>query len=342
MSGMKTPPKLELRGVLADAAGAVQWRGWLDITDQACRLVATDPGAAWRWATHDSPGLPRDFISCFQPDLRAPAIKGRLTIEGWQAAFVSFMAAVGGPEGMRELYAYGVRVATAKRDLQDAEDELQKVKQAEFVADWGGMHAFHAPHARGGFVTKPSDALASSQVDEPPPFVYGTRAIRWQGVDPADIRSEATMRAALGGSIDCRVLVQCALMDHHDEAQAQVRDLDVLQSLVDRWMPVAGAGNDADRLLEAGIASWNKRQDVVSHEPLDSVIVPAMRGTAKADAVRWCERQVRLARKNLKSAEDSWSPTPGKPKQARGRNVRPAETEVPAMEQPASVQRELA
>src|SRR3546814_2817939 len=58
-----------------------------------------------------------------------------------------------------------------------------------------------------------------------------------------------------------------------------MQDPGKLDKSIEEWLPHAEKGTPGDLALEAKIAEWNARQDIVSHYPDTGVIVPAWDGT---------------------------------------------------------------
>src|SRR3546814_5409730 len=82
-----------------------------------------------------------------------------------------------------------------------------------------------------------------------------------------------------------------------------MQDPGKLDKIIEEWLPHAEKGTPGDLALEAKIAEWNARQDIVSHYPDTGVIVPAWDGTTHETAIAWSERRVEAARSEEHTSE---------------------------------------
>src|SRR3546814_19931469 len=93
-----------------------------------------------------------------------------------------------------------------------------------------------------------------------PPFLFGTTPIAWKGIDAADVRITYEDE----GEVDVWALVESGLADHHEDAEECIQDPGKLDKIIEEWLPHAEKGTPGDLALEAKIAEWNARQDIVS------------------------------------------------------------------------------
>src|SRR3546814_11637766 len=81
-----------------------------------------------------------------------------------------------------------------------------------------------------------------------------------------------------------------------------MQDPGKLDKIIEEWLPHAEKGTPGDLALEAKIAEWNARQDIVSHYPDTGVIVPAWDGTTHETAIAWSARRVEAPQSRVAEA----------------------------------------
>jgi hypothetical protein len=137
-----------------------------------------------------------------------------------------------------------------------------------------------------------------------PPFVWGTRPVRWDGISAAWIREavlSGTDSDSGGPELETSVedMIESDVTDqHHEDAMDEVVDWKGL-AFVDEWLPHAGSGDAVDLAFEGKVAEWNAKQTLVSYYEDHGTVVPSRDGVDMATIDRWCEREVERRREAL-------------------------------------------
>lgn len=264
---------------------------------------------------------------------REVGYRGRLALPGLASAIVAFLSRVG--EGRMHAFKERLdRIGSAERALETAAVELERVRHAEFSDDLSrceayvlhdGEFAFERDdgwywdwewdayvkaHPRPPFDSPEAAAWdvahAAFVTANAPPYVYATRPVVWDGVDPEDVR--IGIEEAEGGEYIVDHLLENEMSEHFEDAIEHIVDVGGLQAIADTWQKTPKRRRRFERLARE-IAAWNAKQSITSHFQDSTVILPAFPGKTKQDAVAFCERH--LASRIAALADlHRWDPSP--------------------------------
>ena len=304
-----------------------------DLAPAVAETLRRNPRRFDAWIKGDI--LVRDVAASIPSNASAAAWRGDICLVGFAEKVLGFVETIGGLKNM-DLYVKTLdRVRSKTRIVEEAEKELAAVRAARFSSDFKAYGMFYAPHTRDDYVSDPADAYDSwgwdtfealdprpkdAFVGDPPYeawsnryqswkrqnaplFVYGTTEHHWGGIDPAELR-----QALDEDGIDLDMILDNAMVDHHEDARESIVDEPTLWDIVEAWTPHAGTGSPEDLSLEDKVAAWNAKQTIVSYMADETVILPAFVGVTFEDCVTCCERRVESARKALAGAEN-WPPS---------------------------------
>ena len=301
------------------------------------------------------------LVQDISPDLpetvRKVAWDGRLALPRLREDVAAFVDALGGPDRIHELKSRLDLVKAAERRVESARETLREVSAATLVPPSPDIVMYYAPGQFDPYVQELDEAYseveweAYAKVHPRPPLfegaeqdawlaglraapkvgplhVFATLPQRWDGLDPAFLRSEVADAVAgaeeaeaerladlaagkparsapiLPDAFDVEEHIYSDLQDHYEDAQNDVVDLEGLHDIVSEWRPHAGKGTPEDLALEARLAEWNERQTIVSYHP-DMTRILSIHGDDHAAIVARCERDVRAREADVEAAS-SW------------------------------------
>lgn len=266
-------------------------------------------------------------------DMRGLAFAGRLALPSFEAAVSGFLEAIGGLEGVPAAKKHLHDLADARRSLESSQRLLDVVAKARLAAAVE-FEMYGTPfHGDRDFVSDIDEAYDGYRWDEfaaanpmpetgaaertgweaahrawvrtvAPPFVFGTRKVRWAGVDEAAIRIEREEN----DRVDVAALIENEMSDHFDQAHDHLVDVPALEAIVAEWDAHAGSGDEVDKGLGEKLSAWNARQSIVSFHEDRSAVVPAFDGVGMAGIREWVEGALEGRRAFLVATENGWEP----------------------------------
>lgn len=265
--------------------------------------------------------------------MRGLAFKGRLAIPSLETEVGGFLEAIGGLDGVPAAKKHLHDLADARRSLESSERLLDVVTRAR-LASADEFEMYGTPfHGDRDFVSELVEAYEGYRWDEfaateprpetgaaelaawdaahrawvrkvAPPFVFGTRKVRWAGVDESAIRTEREEN----DGVDVAAMLENELSDHFDQAYDHLVDVPALEVIVAEWSAHAHSGDEIDKGLGEKLAAWNARQSIVSFHEDRSAVVPAFDGVGMTEIREWAEAALEDRRAILDATRIGWEP----------------------------------
>lgn len=299
-----------------DEGNDVRSLGMQDLTGAVVHAMVQCDG---RWI-REIDGTPTVYSlhSGLTEEARRVGQQGRLALTDFKASLEAFIAAIGGRTSLPAFKRRLDEISLERMEFQEAERELASVRKARFTDDLSSQVMFYVPHDNREYVESADEAYcdwgwkeynamhpmpgwdneparmewnsayAAWQAEKAPPFVFGTTASPWKGIEASEIRE----RFKEDGEIDLDGMLESSLDEHYEDAYDHVVSPDEIYTICEAWLKHAGTGTAEDLSLEAKVAAWNERQTIVSYFVDHNTVLPTRPGVTHADAVEWCQRNV--------------------------------------------------